>query len=937
MAIKKATQYKAYPTLDTPTIGIQNETTRNMYVSWSVKDWGKDPYTGASLSGDFEYFEVNWYYYTGNGIWFKGDTHQLSDRTYLIDTYSAPQNATKVRVRIAAISLHYIGGDDEEIYFFIVPQDKYASSEYSFAGNDEGSSVSAATDLTIGAVSQEDSTVFATWTWNQSNTANYDVEWQYQTRDGKWFNRTKETLEPEDRISTFDVPENAVQVAFRVKPISKTHILNGWDMHYWTANWSSWKYYDVAANEKLPTPSAPTVSLKDYTATIVINYTFDELVYSKNKPSNIEFQVIENNNKVVKTISDIPLAYYQASTTFTVAAGNKYKVRCRCKSSLNLYSDWSEYSQEIAAPLSTPSITSLAAQSSTSVRLNWSYTGQVERIRVEYISDTPDFDFNPGKIQSTDVEVHGTYTIIDGLTTGAQYYFRVASINESDALSSWSAIKSIILGRAPSAPTTWSSTTTVMVGEPLTLYWTHNAEDGSSQVSATLRYTTSDNPDEYVEVEILNSTDEFEKDLTSRYDGINTSLYSQGTEIIWQIRTRGVSLEYSEWSVKRSIKIYAKPYLHFFVGKYIDWYWDPFDFENDRVDAAYGVVRGMEDHVLREFPMVFTCDSGPQTQTPVGYSISIASLGEYSSTNDMGEEETVYRDQVIFSKYIPSTKYSETLWVDAKDVTLANGQEYIATLTLYMNSGLTATETYTFTVSWDFLEYYPQAEMALNSEDASMVITPYCLDNDENLIENTVLSVYRKDPNGSFVEIAKDLENTRISVIDPHPSLNYAYYRIICKHKAGNVTFTDLPGYPVNEKAIVIQWDENWRDLTDGTSATQVERMRSGSLIRFPYNVDVSDSNTPDVSLINYIGRDDPISYYGTQRGIVSTWNAQVVKADADTLYQLRRLQRWMGDVYVREPSGSGYWAQLKVSFSQKHTELTIPVTFNITKVCGGV
>ena len=42
-----------------------------------------------------------------------------------------------------------------------------------------------------------------------------------------------------------------------------------------------------------------------------------------------------------------------------------------------------------------------------------------------------------------------------------------------------------------------------------------------------------------------------------------------------------------------------------------------------------------------------------------------------------------------------------------------------------------------------------------------------------------------------------------------------------------------------------------------------------------------------------------------------------------------------MGDVYVREPSGVGYWANIKVSFSQKHTEKLVPVTLTITRVEG--
>ena len=61
-----------------------------------------------------------------------------------------------------------------------------------------------------------------------------------------------------------------------------------------------------------------------------------------------------------------------------------------------------------------------------------------------------------------------------------------------------------------------------------------------------------------------------------------------------------------------------------------------------------------------------------------------------------------------------------------------------------------------------------------------------------------------------------------------------------------------------------------------------------------------------------------------------------IPKYDKNTLYGLRRLAIYTGDVYVREPSGSGYWANISVSFSQKHAELTIPVTFEITRVEGG-
>lgn len=207
------------------------------------------------------------------------------------------------------------------------------------------------------------------------------------------------------------------------------------------------------------------------------------------------------------------------------------------------------------------------------------------------------------------------------------------------------------------------------------------------------------------------------------------------------------------------------------------------------------------------------------------------------------------------------------------------------------------------------------------------------------LVQDILLSVYRREYDGSFQELATELENNREAYItDPHPSLDFARYRIVATTKStGAVSYYDVPGYPVNEKAIIIQWDDEWTTFdTYGSEDELAEPPWSGSMLKLPYNIDISDSNNADTSLIEYIGRKRPVSYYGTQIGETSTWNAEIEKSDIETLYTIRRLATWMGDVYVREPSGSGYWANISVSYSQKHLGLTIPVTFNITRVEGG-
>ena len=202
------------------------------------------------------------------------------------------------------------------------------------------------------------------------------------------------------------------------------------------------------------------------------------------------------------------------------------------------------------------------------------------------------------------------------------------------------------------------------------------------------------------------------------------------------------------------------------------------------------------------------------------------------------------------------------------------------------------------------------------------------------------LAVYRREFDGTFTEIVSGLDSSKTTVVtDPHPALDYARYRIVAtENSTGAVSYYDPPGYPVGDDVpVIIQWNEEWTDFEVTSTAVRSQPAWAGSMLKLPYNIDVSDNNAPDVSLVNYIGRTYPVSYYGTSIDSTSNWSVEIPATDIDTLYALRRLAIWQGDCYVREPSGSGYWANVNVSFSKTHNELTIPVTFDITRVEGGM
>ena len=146
---------------------------------------------------------------------------------------------------------------------------------------------------------------------------------------------------------------------------------------------------------------------------------------------------------------------------------------------------------------------------------------------------------------------------------------------------------------------------------------------------------------------------------------------------------------------------------------------------------------------------------------------------------------------------------------------------------------------------------------------------PYCEDLSGNRITNVYLSVYRKEFDGSFTEIAHNLDGSKQTwITDPHPALDYARYRVVSKKKdTGHISYYDPPSYYIGEKAIIIQWNEEWSNYINDSESPLAAENWSGSLLRLPYNVDVSENNDIDVELVECIGRKHPTTYYGTQLG----------------------------------------------------------------------
>lgn len=784
--------------------------------------------------------------------------------------------------------------------------------------------------------------MYAAWTFSRANTKSFRYRW-FQYKNGIWVIGSEGTTTGVDPVycySEWTADAEATKVEFQVIPVPTTHKdSSGNDVDDWTgAQWSVTKEYDFSNNPPL-TPPTPSVSIVDLTLTASIS----NIVASELDAVSVKFNIVKDNSASIHTSAPVKINQTSnyVSYQYTVQPGSKYTVRACSVNSKGKESGWSEFSSEAETRPSAPSqITTYRrnkrSDGSVSAYLEWTAVANATKYKIEYTTIREDFETASNNIKSVETENARTSIEITGIETGYDYFFRVKAVNsvgESDPTD----IVVIPIGTPPAAPTTWSSASSAFVGESMSLNWTHNPTDNSRQSYAQLSLKINDN--DWVSFVFENTTNEtsgetinetaftYGKAISYRgqlYVELNTSYSTlKNAKIQWKVRTAGVTDQFSDtaWSVERTIYIYEMPTLNLSMTS----------------DLA-----GTGDIIttLTSFPFYIRGAVSLESygiQRPIGYHLRIVSKGQYQTVDDTGRTVTVNPGDAVYSKYFDTTSVL-VVEMSANNVDLESGISYTVYCTADMSSGLTVDQSHDFSVSWTDVTYAINAEISVDIDAYTALITPYCYDPNGELVENLTLSVYRREYDGQYTQIASGIPNNGTSVTDPHPALDYARYRLVAKDTTtGAISFYDMAGYPVNGISVIIQWDEAWStfDVTDETSVNGPSW--SGSMLKLPYNIDVSDKRSTEVSFVEYAGRKHPVSYYGTQVGETSTWSMAIPKEDKETIYALRRLSLWAGDVYVREPSGMGYWANVNVSFSQNHTEVTVPVTLDITRVEGGV
>jgi hypothetical protein len=762
---------------------------------------------------------------------------------------------------------------------------------------------------------------------------------------------------------SYSMKENATAVVFKIKAVAKKHKVT-WkeenkkgkkekkstEVFYWTGNWKQCKFTPSAY-----TAPVPSVSLDKTTLTASVSNLDRNFIA-------VRFQIWRDDGTVykapwadAKTINNV----HYAEIKEDVPLGASYMVRCRVYTSKTEGTEWGEFSSPTGIlPAAVKYIDKPTPLSSTSVKITWGESNGATSYELEY-ADSLDA-FESGSPQSVTRE--NTSANVEGLERGKRWYFRVRAVRDSFK-TPWtpSDVKdcpSILLGEDPAAPTTYSLSNSIKVGDTAFLYWVHNASDGSAQIKGEVHLEIHTGSSVIELDEVVNNPnygDDLRED-ENLYLEIDTSDpnkywrdkgvdFNSGMYIMWKVRTMGITGNYGAYSVVRRLDILSAPTL--------------------------GLTMAPSETVTA-FPITVNLSAGPASQNVIGYYIDVISDSNYNEVDVDGMAYGVTVGEKVYSQFIITDEREYEHVFTPANINLYSGASYRIEAAVSMDSGLTAVASATFDTDWSTTfarDAVPTAEFRALEDSYAMLITPFCYDStdyDEGegefdpeeevevpLFDGVTLSVYRITAENELVEISSDIPNNGVvTVVDPHPTLVNPRYRIVARDDdTGEIDHQDIDSpASVYTSGIVITWGEEWDDVNVPPDLSDTDVLDDegyyGNVLVLPYNASISENHQVDKALVSYIGRKRPVGYYGTQLGETSTWKAEFARYDSDidptadsddyTLSLVRQLAIYPGDVYVRESNGSGYWASVDVQFDLSYNSLIVPVTFNVTRVEGG-
>lgn len=643
-------------------------------------------------------------------------------------------------------------------------------------------------------------------------------------------------------------------------------------------------------------------------------------------------------SETISTPPNINYWWQQDSEWFEVDPGSndKYKYWIipnymhMTKEFVSQYPSIAEAHMAMAAKSFANTWFNVTAYNETTVKLTWKAIPTATEYRIRHSNV---FDYLTSNLATVESETDELTYFISGLETGVDknvHWFQLQALND-DYDSDWSNIIGIAIGQTPDAPTTWSNRSSLTTDDTLIFSWIHNSKDNSLCAKSKLQLIVDGEEQEAIIVTGQLDPDNPDQNIIQQYTLDPSTVSGTGCTIEWFVATMGASGAYGRNSISRTVKYYESVTVSTTL-------YHTDDEDQEPINAT--------TNPLTHWPVTCAINAGPASQIPLSYDISIVNKGvPYDYDLPTGGKRTIMTGEQVYHNYMLSPDPSDT--IDISGATLENGRVYELRVSVSMDSGLINDTAIQFKTAYEYRDDYVgiETETYYDTHIAALYVRPYFVDEDgeeDTTIEGYDIDLFRIDASGKplYVGTADMDSGGQNWIQDKHPTYKWAYYRLGIRDKITNtVEFIQMVPVRIDETSIVIQWNERQAlyaatdpSFVPGKNNSEYEQ----TILKLPYNIDVTEQTNADVSHINYVGREHPVSYYGTHLGYTATWTAVIPKADTETIKLLRQLQTWMGDVYVREPSGTGYWASVSVSFPINHVDMTVTVTLNLTRVDGG-
>lgn len=767
------------------------------------------------------------------------------------------------------------------------------------------------------AYSRESAVAIASWDFGAQHLKEYKVLWMYKTRTTKgniWVHATDSYQSvAKNRQSTYDVPDGATAVRCYVIPYStnqtvrwqtkkkKSKTEDGKKVHYyeWTqheksvAYWkgaSTYKETSTAGADAPETPSTPVLMPgTGGKVTIGVSSTSGQALKVQLKLYTDGAWASHSGGKAFSS-------YYRSgevtvANAFLPAAGHSYRVDARQRNTtLNTWSDYSDFSEIWHAPPTAPTGLTVKTLSAGVVRASWTktnYSGDDFELRWAQDRSVLLLDDPPSEVETATTD--GATMWSTPLAAGTWYFAVRGTVDGKNG--AWSAVREYTGWKRAAAPTVSAGASYAASGDVLRATWTYNNTDGSVQTAYEVKLRDSATG---TMTAVASGTD-----ATAAAE-VDTAGLAVGKSYAVAVRTKGADGAWSDYGYSAAFAVLQPLTVALGVERY---------------DAMPLRLTFSADADVREWHLLVTALESSETVGIDGDSVIVpAGSVAFEGVTGVGDGDFHPR--------------SMTVDLDITEASIFEGVPYRAVLRAVDPHGLADDDSKDFTPTWSGEGPLPTCAIPPVDDDWEAHVFPECRDSEGALVEGVELSVYRIDTDGRPLEIATGLDNDgTVEVVDPHPNFGTCRYRIAARDAQGRMGFYD-DEVEVPCDSVLVQFATSSRSYD--------EEFDPSGAVELPYNIEIDEKHDGDAELAEFIGNSDPTLYTGTQLGRGASTKSDVIRTeDADTIERLRRLADSMQRAYYRDPSGLGFWAWVKVSLSWGVGNSPVAASLEVSRVEG--